>query len=165
MVMDSIQKYNTFLAQVRKATGIEAFSADKGGLVSVNVNECYNVNLQLVAATGRILCFIEVAALPHDAPKVIYRDLLAGGLFGKETAGGYFAIEPETETVVYNYSFDLEKAAEDVEDFVATIEKILQLCDLWAERIKAALNGGGTGGQGEELGSLPHLAGHSAIYA
>jgi len=161
--MDSTEKYNAFLAQVRKETGIEAFSADKGGLVSVNVNECYNVNLQLVEATGRILCFIELTTLPHDAPKAIYRDLLAGGLFGKETAGGYFAIEPETETVVYNYSFNLEKAAEDVEDFVATLEKMLQLCDLWAERIKAVLNGGGTGDRTE--GSLPHLAGNSAIYA
>ena len=61
-----------------------------------------NVNLQLVEGTGRLLCFVEVAELPHDAPKAVYRDLLAGGLFGKETAGGYFAIEPETETVVYN---------------------------------------------------------------
>ena len=52
-----------------------------------------------------------------------------------------------------------------MEDFVATIEKILQLCDIWAERIKADLTGGGDGGREEELGSLPHLAGHSAIYA
>ena len=96
---------------------------------------------------------------------MVYRDLLTGGLFGKETAGGYFAIEPETEAVVYNYSFDLEKAAEDVEDFVATIEKMLQLCYIWAERIKAVLNGGGNGGQAEGLGSLPHLGGNSAIYA
>ena len=67
--------------------------------------------------------------------------------------------------MVYNYSFDLEKAAEDVGDFVATIEKILQLCDIWAERIKADLNGGGNGDRPEEAGSLSHLVGHSAIYA
>ena len=163
--MDITEKYNTFLAQVRKETGIEAFSADKSGLITINVDGSYNVNLQLVEATRRILCFIEVATLPHDAPKAVYRDLLVGGLFGKETAGGYFAVEPETETVVYNYSFDLEKVAEDVEEFVATIEKILQLCDIWAERIKADLAAGGAGGHVEGLGSSPHLAGHSAIYA
>ena len=83
-----------------------------------------------------MLCFVEVAELPTDAPREVYRDLLAGGLFGKDTAGGDFALEPETETVVYNYFFDLETAANDVEDFIATVEKILQLCDLWAERIK-----------------------------
>ena len=163
--MATKERYAKFLAEVRKETGIEAFTSDETGLVSVRVDDAYNMNFQLVEATGRLLCFVEVAALPHDAPKAVYRDLLAGGLFGKETAGGYFAIEPETETVVYNYSFDLEKVSEDVEDFVATIEKILQLCDLWAERIKAELNGGGTGGQAEEFGSLPHLSGHSAIYA
>ena len=90
-----------------------------------------------VEATGKVLCFVEVAQLPADTSKDVYRDLLAGGLFGKETAGGYFALEPDTETVVYNYFFDLDRAAEDTEDFVDTIEKILQLCDLWAERIKA----------------------------
>ena len=95
------------------------------------------MNLQFVEATGKVLCFVEVAQLPADTSKDVYRDLLAGGLFGKETAGGYFALEPDTETVVYNYFFDLDRAAEDTEDFVDTIEKILQLCDLWAERIKA----------------------------
>ena len=163
--MTTKDSYAKFLAEVRKETGIDAFTSDETGLVSVRVDDAYNVNLQLVEGTGRLLCFVEVAELPHDASKAVYRDLLAGGLFGKETAGGYFAIEPETETVVYNYSFDLEKAAEDVEDFVATIEKILQLCDIWAERIKADLNGGGTGDRTEVLDSPPHLAGHSAIYA
>ena len=139
--MTTKDSYAKFLAEVRKETGIESFTSDETGLVSVRVDDAYNVNLQLVEGTGRLLCFVEIAELPHDAPKAVYRDLLAGGLFGKETAGGYFAIEPETETVVYNYSFDLEKAAEDVEVFVATIEKILQLCDVWAERIKVKLSG------------------------
>ena len=143
--MTTKESYAKFLAEVRKETGIVAFTSDETGLVSVRVDDAYNVNLQLVEGTGRVLCFVEVAVLPHDAPKAVYRDLLAGGLFGKETAGGYFAIEPATETVVYNYSFDLEKAAEDVEEFVATVEKILQLCDIWAERIRRVLSG-------EELG-------------
>ena len=95
-----------------------------------------NVNFQFVEAPGKVLCFIEVVQLPPDAPKAVYRDLLAGGLFGKDTAGGYFSLEPETETVVYSYFFDLENAANDIEEFIHTIEKILQLCDLWAERIK-----------------------------
>ena len=93
-------------------------------------------------ATGKLLCFVEVAELPTDAPREVYRDLLAGGLFGKDTAGGYFALEPESETVVYNYFFDLDRAAKDVEEFVSTLEKILQLCDLWAERIKGGLAAG-----------------------
>ena len=135
--MKTIEDYKNFLAEVRKETGIAALTSDETGLVSVNVDEKYNVNLQFVEATGRILCFVEVAALPKDASKDVYRDLLAGGLFGKETGGGHFALEPETETVVYNYFFDLDKAAEDVEDFIHTLEKILQLCDIWAERVKS----------------------------
>ena len=134
------EDYDRFLAEVRKETGIEALTADEAGLVTVRVEDKYNVNLQFVEATGRILCFVEVAVLPKDAPKEVYRDLLAGGLFGKDTAGGYFTLESESESVVYNYFFDLETAAKDVGDFVSTLEKILQLCDSWCERINARLS-------------------------
>ena len=139
--MNTLDDYRQFMAEVRKATGIETLRPDESGLVSVKVDDAYNVNLQFVEATGKVLCFVEVAELPPCAPSSVYRDLLAGGLFGKDTAGGYFALEPETETVVYNYFFDLEAAAKDVEDFVATVEKILQLCDIWAARIKEKLSG------------------------
>ena len=141
--MTAREIYDDLLAQARKETGIESLVADESGLVSVRVDDAYNVNLQLVEATGRVLCFVEVADLPKDAPKEVYRDLLAGGLFGKDTAGGHFSLEPETETVVYNYLFDLDAAAKDVDDFIATVEKILQLCDIWAERIKTNMSSGG----------------------
>ena len=139
--MKTMDDYRDFMAEVRKTTGIAALSPNESGLVSVKVDDVYNVNFQFVEATGKVLCFVEVAELPPDAPSSVYRDLLAGGLFGKDTAGGYFALEPETETVVYNYFFDLETAAKDIEDFVATVEKILQLCDIWAARIKEKLSG------------------------
>ena len=134
-------EYDNFLAALRKETGLEAFAADESGLVSVRVDDTYNVNLQFVEATGKVLCFIEITTLQKDAPAAVFRDLLVGGLFGKDTAGGYFAVEPESETVVYNYFFDLEKAAADTEDFIATLEKILQLCDIWSERIRRVLAG------------------------
>ena len=138
--MPTREDYDSLLAEVRKQTGIGAMTADESGLVTVRVEDKYNVNLQFVEATGRILCFVEVAVLPKDAPKEVYRDLLAGGLFGKDTAGGYFTLESESESVVYNYFFDLETAAKDVGDFVSTLEKILQLCDSWCERINARLS-------------------------
>ena len=139
--MPTRENYDKFLAEVRKASGVDTLTPDETGLVSVRVDDKYNVNFQFVEATGRVLCFVEVAALPPDASKAVYRDLLVGGLFGKDTAGGYFALEPESETVVYNYFFDLEEAQKDVEDFIHTIEKILQLCDIWAERIRRDLSG------------------------
>ena len=139
--MHTKSDYEQFLAEVRKASGIESLEADETGLVSVRVDDAYNVNLQFVEATGKVLCFVEVADLPKDAAKEVYRDLLVGGLFGKDTAGGYFALEPDSETVVYNYFFDLAVAAKAVEEFIATLEKILQLCDIWAERIRRVLAG------------------------
>jgi len=155
--MASREDYDRFLAEVRKETGIGAMVADESGLVTVRVDDKYNVNLQFVEAMGRILCFVEIAVLPKDAPKEVYRDLLAGALFGKDTAGGYFTLEEESESVVYNYFFDLESAAKDVDDFVATLEKILQLCDAWCERINANLAGNASNGEeGNGFGGFAH---------
>ena len=160
--MASKEDYLKFMSEVRKVSGVDTLTPDETGLVSIRVDDAYNVNLQFVEATGKVLCFVEVATLPSDASKAVYRDLLVGGLFGKDTAGGYFAVEPESESVVYNYFFDLEEAAKDVEEFVHTIEKILQLCDIWAERIRRDLSGeeaegvsnGGTEQPAHFLGSM-----------
>ena len=150
--MKTIEDYKAFIAEVRKETGIEAMTPDEGGLVTMNVDGKFNLSLQFVEATGKVLCFVEVATLPKDTPKEVYRDLLAGGLFGRDTAGGYFALEPDTETIVYNYFFDLEEAAkDDIEEFTRTLEKILQLCDIWAERVKGASSEAAT-----EATEVPH---------
>lgn len=138
--MKTQEDYSLFLAEVRKVSGIDSLRSDETGLVSVKVDDTYIVNLQFIEATSKILCFIEMAELPHDAGCEVYRDLLAGGLFGKETAGGFFTLEPETNIVIYNYFFDLEMAEKDIEEFISTLEKILQLCDLWAERINGKLS-------------------------
>ena len=160
--MKNIGDYKAFLAKVSEETGISAFKPSADGLASMRVDDAYNVNLQFVEATGKVLCFVEVVELPHDAPREVYRDLLVGGLFGKDTAGGYFSLEPETETVVYNYLFDLEAAADDVEEFVRTLEKILQLCDLWAERIRGNMAVGG--GHADEDREAPPR-GHTIFHA
>ena len=65
--MQTMNAYRDFLAEVRKTTGISALSPDESGLVSVKVDDAYNVNFQFVEATGRILCFVEVAELQPGA--------------------------------------------------------------------------------------------------
>ena len=159
--MVSKEDYLKFMSEVRKVSGVDTLTPD-GTELERDDTVYDNLNLQLLEDTCRILCFVEVTALPPDASKAVYRDLLVGGLFGRDTGGGYFAVEPETETVVYNYFFDLEAAAKDVEEFVHTIEKILQLCDIWAERIRRDLSGeeaegvsnGGTEQPAHFLGSM-----------
>ena len=144
--MPTLEEYENFLSDVRESTGLDMLECDDGGLVSVSVDGRYTLNLQYVEATGKILCFVEVATLPPDAPAEVYRDLLAGGLFGRDTAGGYFAFEPESGIVVYNYIFDLESSVRDVDGFVQLLENILKLCDLWSERIAEKLSAGESGG-------------------
>lgn len=130
-----MEEYEAFWAEVRKALGIEAFAPDETGLVSVSVDGRFNMNLQYVEASRKVLCFVEVAHLDDSTPTEVYRELLAAGLFGRDTGGGYFALEPESNIVVYNYLFDFDVAAKDTTAFVATLEKILALCEMWEDRI------------------------------
>ncbi|MBQ3893229.1 MAG: type III secretion system chaperone [Mailhella sp.] len=139
--MHTMEEYGAGLAEVRRLTGLEMLVPDDGGLVTVRVDDKYNLSLQYIEGPARVLCFIEIAELPADAPKRVYRELLAGGLFGTETAGGFFTLEPESETVIYNYFFDGVDAARDPEAFVQTLEDMLQLCDIWTERIEGILSG------------------------
>lgn len=146
--MPTRKEYAEFLARVAKATGLDAFTPDEDGLVSLRVEETYTLNLQYIERSGKILCFVEVANLPKDAGRAVYRDLLAGGLFGKDTGGGFFSLEPENETVIFNYLFDFDPAA-DPETFSEMLEKILSVVDIWAERIRNDLTES-DGGQSDE---------------
>ena len=133
--MPTIDDYKSFLETIRKQTGLDMLVPDDDGLLSFRVDDEYNINLQFLEVSAKILCFVEVATLPADAGVAVYRDLLIGSLFGKETAGGYFALEAENNIIIYNYMFDFDTAVADPEHFVDTLENILQLVDIWANRI------------------------------
>ena len=139
--MATSDDYKTFLETIRKQTGLDMLVPDDDGLLSFRVDDEYNINLQFLEIASKILCFVEVATLPSDAGIAVYRDLLVGSLFGKDTAGGYFTLEPENNTVIYNYMFDFDTAAADPENFVETLENILQLVAIWADRINGKLGG------------------------
>lgn len=66
--MVSKEDYLKFMSEVRKVSGVDTLTPDETGLVSIRVDDAYNVNLQFVEATGKILCFVEVVQLPPDAP-------------------------------------------------------------------------------------------------
>lgn len=139
--MKTLDDYKSFLAAFRKLTGIEAFNPDETGLVSVSVDDDFNINLQFIQHSGKVLCFVEVCQLPSEAPREVYRELLAGGLFGRDTAGGYFSLEEASETVVYNYFFDGSALEANPEELSDSLENIMQVCGLWRDRIKDLLSG------------------------
>lgn len=152
--------YDAFLAKVAALTGLGSLTPDAGGLVAYKVDDAYVMNIQYVEHSSKILCFVELATLPKSAGKAVYRELLVGSLFGRETAGGFFAIEPESETVVYHYLFDFDAATADAEEFVATLEKILSLVDVWAAKVADALDAPADGENGGD--STNGLSGRSS---
>ena len=148
--MPTIDDYKNFLATIRKQTGLEMLVPDDDGLLTFRVDDQFTINLQFIENSAKILCFVEVATLPSDTGVAVYRNLLAGSLFGKDTAGGYFALEEESNTLIYNYMFDFNTAAADPENFVETLENILQLVEIWAGRINGNSNDEPTDNKQEE---------------
>lgn len=135
-----LKDYMAFLAEVAEETGNEAFKAvDEEGLVALTVDESFTLNLQFVAAASKVLCFAPVCTLPPEASRELYRELLVAGLFGQETAGGFFALEPESETVVYNYLVDFDPQTLSPKAFERLLEKILGMVELWRERLAQRL--------------------------
>lgn len=139
MNMSAFEDYANLLEKMSTLSGLD-FKPDPEGLVSLKVDNAYTLNLQYVEASSKILCFVNMATLPKSCGKSVYRELLRGALFGQDTAGGYFALEGESETVVYNYLFDFDPGAADPEEMLETLEKILSLVDIWAERIRGLVS-------------------------
>ena len=152
--MPTIDDYKNFLATIRKQTGLEMLVPDDDGLLTFRVDDQFTINLQFIENSAKILCFVEVATLPSDTGVAVYRDLLAGSLFGKDTAGGYFALEEESNTLIYNYMFDFNTAAADPENFVETLENILQLVEIWADRINGNLDDEASDKQDDDVKAL-----------
>ena len=139
--MATLDDYKKFMDEVCKLTDLPAMASDDNGLVSVSVDDDLVVNLQYIAEAEKVLCFIEVAELPEDTPASLYRELLTGSLFGRETGGGYFAMDEDTNAVIYNYLYDFDVIAESPQVFVDSLETILQTVEIWTVRIKAELSG------------------------
>ena len=152
--MPTLDDFKTLFETIRKQTGLEMLVPDADGLVSIRVDDEYNINLQFIEEAAKILCFVEVASLPENAGVAVYRDLLTGSLFGKDTGGGYFTMEGESNTVIYNYMFDFATAADDPENFVETLENILQLVNIWADRINGNLDDEASDKQDDDVKAL-----------
>ena len=61
------------------------------------------------------------------------------------------------------FVLDLDPATADPEEFVDAIEKILQLCDMWAERIQGKLH---EAGMSEDVNDVfGHPLGHTIFRA
>ena len=144
MQKSTLENYVAFLSKVREESGIGDLKPDDGGLVSVRVDDTYTLNIQYVEATSKILLFVEVAAIPLSASASVYRMLLEGSLFGKETAGGFFGLEPVGGNLVYHYLYEFDPVTSIPTEFVELTESILQLVDFWAGRIRAELDGAST---------------------
>jgi len=91
--MPTLEDFSNFLAAIRQTNGNEAFVSDETGLVSVRVQDTYDLNLQFVESTGKILCFIAIAALTYALHTAALRkgEYMYRGSFSIEDKDGNIA--------------------------------------------------------------------------
>lgn len=130
-----MEQYRKFLEKVAEVASVGDLTPDEDGLVSLMIDGSFGLNLQYVPQTSKIFCFVDMCEIPADADIGLLRDLLAANLFYTETAGGTFAIDAESNRVIYQYMFDFVPETADATQFVSILEKILSLMELWIARI------------------------------
>ena len=133
-----MEQYRAFLEKVAEVASISDLIPDEDGLVSLKVDGAVGLNLQFIPQTSKIFCFVDMCDIPVDAGDKFLRDLLSANLFCTETAGGSFAIDTGSNRVIYQYIFDFVPETADATEFVAVLEKILSLMDLWIARVNGS---------------------------
>ena len=135
--MVSKEYYLKFMSEVRKVSGVDTLTPDETGLVSIRVDDAYNVNLQFVEATGKILCFVEVTALPPDANGAFGAMMLQANFHLRATEGATLCQNPETQAYALVRPFPL--AITDVESLAAGLESLANQTENWRKAL-AGLN-------------------------
>ena len=133
-----MEQYREFLGKVAEVASISDLTPDEDGLVSLKVDGSVGLNLQFIPQTSKIFCFVDMCDIPVDAGGKLLKDLLSANLFYTETAGGSFAIDVGSNRVIYQYMFDFVPETADATEFVAVLEKILSLMDLWIARVNGS---------------------------
>ena len=98
-----------FIENLSEALGIEDLRFSDERVARLIVDEDLVIDLEHVEADQQIHVYSEVGPIPEGEEAL--RQLLAGNLFGRATAGACLACDDKENAVVLCLSFDLETAS------------------------------------------------------
>ncbi len=137
--MSSRVDYDLFLNRFAVKCGLDTLTPDEEGLVRLLIGQKQTLNIAYQEATAQILVFLDVTKLPETVSSDVYRALLSAGLFGQEACGGWFALEPAENVIIYQRLFNFDPDVLSADVFLDAVEKILSLVEVWSGRLAGLL--------------------------
>lgn len=137
--MTSEENFALLLGELGQLMKIEPLVPDEDGLVTLEI-DAMPFHIQHAAGRGSVLLACELATLPPTTPAGVYRRLLAAQLFDQGTGGGKFAIEEESNTVVFSF----ERALDGIpfQEFREIMGNFLNVCEYWRKQLVENSEGG-----------------------
>ncbi len=131
--MISTDTFKSFMASVSNAAGLNELVPNEDGLLLLNANGI-EMGIQLIAEADKVFLFTEIGVVPEYVQATFLRTILQENIGGRKTGGGWFALMPTTNLLVYQRLWDFHP--EHVHDFTKLMTDILDFSELWQGRLK-----------------------------
>lgn len=130
--MTSEENFTILLQELADLLRVPQLLPDEDGVVLLEIDSM-PFYLQYAAGRESVVFTCELAILPVSTPAGVYRQLLAAQLFDQGTGGGKFAIEEETNTVVFSFERALDGVPFSL--FEEILQNFLRVCDYWHKKL------------------------------
>ncbi|MEW6605865.1 MAG: type III secretion system chaperone [bacterium] len=104
------------------------------GIVFGKKGEEIQINIEVIEEEDMVCFHTTLLELPKENREEIYRQLLSAHLFGLETNGAFFGVNPETDDVLLCYTWVLEQM--EYQDFEAMLENLFAATKYWISELK-----------------------------
>lgn len=127
------------LAAIGQQAGLGNVALDANGVCRLVFDGVTEVDLERSPDGGSLLLHAALGPEPPHAEPEFYRMLLAGNLYGRQTAGNVLALLPVEGTVFLCRAVPLERA--DADAFADLLAEFVRQTRQWAARIHSGLAG------------------------
>lgn len=133
--MTSAENFTLLIEELAGLLNMGTLTPDEDGIVVLEIDS--NMPLYLQYADGResIVLTCEIAQVPKDTPAALFRRLLGAQLFDQGTGGGKFALDNETDTLVFSFERALDGIPFSL--FKEILENFIRCCEFWCAEVAA----------------------------
>lgn len=97
-----------FLKTLETRTGITPLNFSSDGVLSFVFNDLYTTHIERSKDDHTVTIYGVIGQIPTEHSDLCLRSLLNANLFGRETAGSSFGIDPEKNEIILFRIFELE---------------------------------------------------------
>ncbi len=127
--MTAKENYLMLMEKLAKSLHLDELKPDDTNMLALEISASLPLYLQFSEQRESILFVCEIANIPVHTPSKIYRTLLEAQLFDQGTGGGKFALDTESNTLIFTFEFMLNSPTFDI--FQEVLENYIVFCKHW----------------------------------